>query len=178
MPRILVLLAFTLISSLCCGEEALQIAEGLVVDVASVEAHALTIKQEKVESFGGVEAIVGRVNGRLAYFVSAVLIEQGARRSVLWQRLAAEIKRKSDRARFSVLREGGVDSAAGFKIDYKVVDYSQSGSRTIQIYYLLTSQNRNYWVTATTVVVPELHATLSRTNLFVSLLRLDNLEER
>lgn len=170
MLRLLGLCIFIAFSPLCWGKP-IALADGLMLDAEAAQKHKLTIKMEKVDTFGGLETLVGRVDGRLAYFVSAVPIDQSARKNVLWQRLSAELKRNSDQKRYTLLREGTVASEHAFDIEYKVVDYTQAGTRKIQIYYLLDASKSSYWITATTVVVPELHATLARTNLLVSLLR-------
>lgn len=164
---------FFLICFWCCSTNAepVELAPGLIFSEGAAQRGGLHVKLEVIQSFTDEPVLVGREAGRLAYFVSAVPAESSGSTVALWRKLQAVIKAKSDTGRFSVLREGRLTdllaSDARPGISYKVFDYPEDGARKIQVFYLLTSASSRYWVTATTVVVPELHSTLKSTHALV-----------
>lgn len=163
------------------------------------EQHGLQLSLDTLESFNGAEGrgieggvgkalngltlLAGRQDGRLTYFISvqpAEPLDKGRRATAqAWQKLERHIKANSDRGRVAILSSGEVSSTVvGSQLntaEYRVYDYLEGGVRRVQAYYLIEVStgelSRWCWVTATSVVVAELHATLESTAVLLQLLR-------
>jgi hypothetical protein len=155
-----------LASTVALGDESL--APGLILDPPD----NLVINYEQLEVLGDKQALVGYVDGAPAYFIGAEAIAKTARSEVLWRRLEAGLRKKSDTHRFAVIATGDFQTRQGGPVWYRVYHYDRNGIAQTQVFYLMKSDHSAFWVYATAVesvnlqsILPLVNTLLRRTTL-------------
>lgn len=138
---------------------ALAAAESwLAPGLALAPPENISIGYDTLEVLGGKPALVGYVDAKPAYFIAAEPLNAAIADDILWGKLEAGLRRRSDTHSFRLLASGGYQTQQGHALRYRIYSYIKNDQAHQQVFHLLKGTDSGYWIYATAVESVDLQA--------------------
>lgn len=160
--------ASVLLSAAAVCADDTELAPGLSVLLPG----SMAVRAYRKHSSDDFPILVGDLEGEPAFFLGAVKVQRWERSSVLWTKLESKLRYIDPSDSLSVIAHGGFTTGAGQEVRYRGYRFRHEGGLRRQVYFLLRSDSRIYWLTLTAVegaeldvVIPLAQALIRRTHL-------------